>query len=192
MVKKTRPHWVEITAIVVTCLVVIVITSVMLFPRSQSGNGANLESVDMAQVKDHLKRNTKLDVTGVDADIKKGEIAVYYVNDDVRDEDEILFDIAHDATLAFPILLELTDAKGFKLVQLGTYVNPAGESSLEISATLTLTQETARDIDWKTVNATNRAGLIERAAEVYINPEVRAQLDDKELLESIIYQLSTH
>ncbi|MDP2211031.1 MAG: hypothetical protein Q8J63_04765 [Candidatus Aquicultor sp.] len=192
MEKKSTSSWLEKTALGVVILVVLVVVGVTLFPRNDSGDGVLLATIDVKQVKEYLLDNTDLEITDVKKDPVKNLITVSYFNDEVKDDDEILFDIANDSTKIMPLLFEMTGADKVKIVQFGTFMNQAGDSSVEISAAITLTREKVKEIDWNTVNSTNRAGLIAEAAEVYIDPEVRAQLDNTELLDTIIIQLSTN
>lgn len=192
MEKKATSNWVEKAVLVVVLLVVLAVVAITLFPRDDSPNGALLATVDVGQVKEYLLKNTDLDITAVAKDPAKNLISVSYFNDEVKDDDEVLFDIANDSTKIMPLLFEMTGADKVKIIQFGTFMNQAGESSVEISASITVTREKIKDIDWSTVNSANRAGLISKATEVYIDPEVRAQLDNQELLETIITQLSTN
>ncbi|MBS3910055.1 MAG: hypothetical protein KGZ93_10625 [Actinobacteria bacterium] len=191
MEEKSASSWLEKTLLGVVILVVLAVVGVTLFPRGNSSDGVPLATIDVKQVKDYLLDNTDLEITDVEKDPAKNLITVSYFNDDVEDDDEVLFDIANDSTKVMPLLFEMTGVERVKMVQFGTFINRAGESSVEISAAVTLTREKVKEIDWNTVNSTNRAGLIAEAAEVYIDPEIRAQLDNKELLDSIIAQLST-
>ena len=192
MEKKSTSSWLEKTALGIVILVVLAVVAVTLFPRDDSEDGVLLATIDVKQVKDYLLDDTELEITDVEKDPVKNLITVSYFNDEVKDDDEVLFDLANDSTKIMPLLFEMTSVERVKIVQLGTFMNQAGDSSVEISAAITLTREKVKEIDWKTVNSTNRAGLIAEAAEVYIDPEVRAQLDNTELLNSIITQLSTN
>ncbi|HCG99758.1 MAG TPA: hypothetical protein DE036_08260 [Actinobacteria bacterium] len=192
MEKKSTSSWLEKTALGVVILVVLAVVGVTLFPRDDSEDGVLLATIDVKQVKEYLLDDTELEITDVEKDPVKNLITVSYFNDEVKDDDEVLFDLANDSTKIMPLLFEMTSVERVKIVQLGTFMNQAGDSSVEISAAITLTREKVKEIDWKTVNSTNRAGLIAEAAEVYIDPEVRAQLDNTELLNSIITQLSTN
>ncbi|MDI6817024.1 MAG: hypothetical protein QME41_07525 [Actinomycetota bacterium] len=192
MEKKSTTSWLEKTALGVVIIVVLVVVGVTLFPRNDSTDGVLLATIDVKQVKEYLLDNTDLEITDVEKDPVKNLITVSYFNDEVKDDDEILFDIANDSTKIMPLLFEMTSVEQVKIVQFGTFMNQAGVSSVEISAAITLTREKVKEIDWNTVNSTNRAGLIAEAAEVYIDPEVRAQLDNTELLDTIITQLSTN
>ena len=190
--KKTAARWLEKTVLGIVVLVVLIVVGVTLFPQDDPDEGVLLATIDPKQVKEYLLKNTDLEITDVTKDPAKNLITVSYLNDEVKDDDEVLFDIANDSTKIMPLLFEMIGVERVKIVQLGTFMNQAGISSVEISAAITLTREKVKEIDWKTVNSTNRAGLIAEAAEVYIDPEVRAQLDNKELLETIITQLSTN
>ena len=192
MEKRSASNWLQKAALIAVLLVVLVVSAMTLFPRDNSDDDRLLAIINTEQVKEYLLENTDLEITAVDKDIVNNLLAITYFNDDVEDDDEVLFDLANDSTKIMPILFETTGCEQVKVVQLGTFMNQKGESSVEISAAITLTKVKAEKIDWITVNDTNRAGLIGEAKEVYIDPEVRAQLDNKELLETIILQLSTN
>jgi hypothetical protein len=190
--KKSASSWLEKTVLGVVVLVVLIVVGVTLFPQDDSEEGVLLATIDPKQVKEYLQENTDLEITDVTKDPVKNLITVSYFNDEVKDDDEILFDIANDSIKIMPLLFEMIGVEQVKIVQLGTFMNQVGISSVEISAAITLTREKAKELDWNTVNSANHAGLIAEATEVYIDPEVRAQLDDKELLDTIITQLSTN
>ena len=185
-------HWIARAAIIAAFLIVVGILGAYYVYGGAEDHGPKLADYKEVELEVFLKEETKLDIRVVELDKAKGFVSVYYFDDNAHDENSIVYILSRDSALIMPLMFNLAGTKKVKVTELGTFVNGEGNSSVEPSASITISKAKADEIKWEEINSTNMAGLISQASELYIHPIVRAEISNEDILKAIITQLSTN
>jgi len=138
---------------------------------------------------DYIKKKTGLNIIEVKVDNKTGLVSVSFLEDNLYDENGAVYIIARDARVIMSLLFGIEGVNKVKVAELGTFMDDQGNSYVETSVSIVVEKSRAEEIDWDAVNAKNKAGLIGYASELYINPVVKAEITNEDILRSIVTQL---
>ncbi len=177
-------------------LLVLIIAAVGLVGISYKNNEPAKPSVKISDFsKTRLKRiiedSSGINISSIKADKRSGLVIVSYFDDDARDENAIMFSLSLVSARIMSPLFRIDGVKKVKVVELGTYIDDAGGGTVDESAAITVSKKKADTLSWNKVNLNNKAGLLAQATELYINPSIKNQVDDLDVLNAIITQLSS-
>ncbi|HZD59497.1 MAG TPA: hypothetical protein VE439_03445 [Anaerolineae bacterium] len=127
-----------------------------------------------------VEDKTGLGVMEVVVSKPKGAVSVSYFDDNIWDEDDALISAVRYSEEIMPILFKLSGVNEVRVIELGTFVNEQDERSIEPSVAITINKTMADRINWDEVDSTNKVGLIYLASDVYVHPEIRAQINYEE------------
>jgi len=176
-------------ALVLTALVIIGVVAGFYMVSTVQRSTPKLTGYTESKLANHVKKKTGLNIVEVELDKGAGLVSVSYLEDDLYDENGAVYVIARDAKAIMPLLFEIEGVRKVKIVELGTFVDNQGNSSIETSVSIVVKKSRAQEIDWDTVNAKNKAELISYASELYINPVIKAEITNEDILRSIVNQL---
>lgn len=174
---------------VLTALVIIGVVAGFYMVSTVQHSTPKLTSYTESKLANHVKKKTGLNIVEVKIDKETGLVSVSYLEDDLYDENGAVYVIARDAKAIMPLLFEIEGVKKVKVAELGTFVDSHGNSSIETSVSIVVKKLRAQEIDWDAVNAENKAELIGYASELYINPVIKAEITNEDILRSIVNQL---
>lgn len=137
-----------------------------------------------------VEHSSGVGISGLKIDKRSGLVTVFYLDDDAHDENAIMFDLSLAGVRIMPSLFKISGVNTVKVVEIGTFLDNAGNSSIDQSAAITISRKKADMIDWDKVNDKSNAGLIAEATELDINPTIKSEIDDLDVLNAIIVQLS--
>lgn len=179
------------TKVTIVLMVLVIIGAVAGFYAISTIQQHTPKLADFTESKlaNHVKKKTGLNIVEAEIDKGAGLVSVSYLEDDLYDENGAVYVIARDARAIMPLLFEIEDVEKVKVVELGTFVDDQGNSSVETSVSIVVKKTRAEEIDWDAVNAENKAELIGYASELYINPAIKAEITNEDILRSIVTQL---
>lgn len=178
----------KVTLVLMT-LVIIGVAAGFYTVSTIQHNTPKLAGYTESRLANHVKKKTGLNIAEVKIDKKTGLVSVSYLEDNLYDENGAVYVIARDAKAIMPLLFEIEGVKKVKVVELGTFVDDQGNSNVETSVSIVVKKSRAEEIDWDAVNTENKAELISYASELYINPAIKAEITNEDILRSIVTQL---
>lgn len=182
-------HWSRKALALILILVVLGGITMMFSTQEQQ---PKLSKYTEAKLKTLIEKKTGINVIKVKVNKPKGLVSVSYFEDNVFDEDSVVYIIARDAKRIMPLLFNLSGVKKVKVTEMGTFIDEQGRSNIESSASITVTKAIADEIIWDEVNLINRVELITYASELYIHPAIEPEISDDIILKAIITQMSTN
>lgn len=143
-------------------------------------------------IKKLVKENTSLDIRDVILSELDGFVSVSYFTETIWDENDAVFDLARRSVDIMPLLFKIAGVKNVKVIELGSFTaqDKYGNESKDVlpSVAITITKADADKINWTGINNRNRAGIVALATDLYMNPSIRANLNNEDISEALYEQ----
>ncbi|PIU27633.1 MAG: hypothetical protein COW32_03500 [Candidatus Aquicultor secundus] len=185
-----EPRWFIGIAVLVLIIAAVGLVGLDYKNQEPAKPAVKISDFSESRLKTIVGDSSGIGISEVTINKRSGLVTIFYIDDSARDENAIMFSLSIAAVRIMPPLFKIDGVKKVKVVELGTFMNDAGDSSVDQSAAITISKKKADMLDWGKVNLKNKAGLLAEATELYINPAIKNQIDDLDVLNAIIVQLS--
>lgn len=186
-----EPRWFIGFAVLVLIIAALGIVGINYKNQKPAKPTVKISDFSKTRLKKIVEDSSGIGISNIKVDERSGLVTVFYIDDEARDENAIMFSLSLIAVRVMPPLFKIDGVKKAKVVELGTYMDDAGESTVDESAAITISKKRADMLDWNKVNLDNKAALLAQATEIYINPSIKDQIDDSDILNAIVAQLSS-
>jgi len=140
-----------------------------------------------ATIKSIVKKATGISLSKVEIVQQGSYIKVVYFSDSLWDENDCVFDTCEKAVKIMPVVFKIEGVKIVDIVLQTGFTDVYGKKLTDDAVLIGLDKVEADKVNWKEINSANRAGIMNVATAIIINPAVKKDIDNEDILKALAY-----